>query len=141
MDIPRIATKFLHGASGAFGFEGASFSAEVIECLKAYRWPGNVRDLQNEILRMLALSDGPRLSAEHLNPRVLRAAAEEEEQELHLLAGLDGSLKDRLEALEARLVKETLIRHRWNKTRAAQELGLSRVGLRSKLSRYGLETA
>lgn len=72
---------------------------------------------------------------------MLRAAAEEEEQELHLLAGLDGSLKDRLEALEARLVKETLIRHRWNKTRAAQELGLSRVGLRSKLSRYGLETA
>jgi len=140
MDIPLIANKFLHAASGAFGFDGASFSAEVIECLKAYRWPGNVRELQNEILGMLALSDGPRLSAENLSPRVLRAAAEEEEQELHLLAGLDGSLKDRLEALEARLVKETLIRHRWNKTRAAQELGLSRVGLRSKLSRYGLET-
>jgi two-component system response regulator HupR/HoxA len=44
-----------------------------------------------------------------------------------------------MEALEARIVKETLIRHRWNKTRAAEELGLSRVGLRSKLERYGLE--
>ena len=37
------------------------------------------------------------------------------------------------------ILKETLIRHRWNKTRAAQELGLSRVGLRSKLERYGLQ--
>ncbi|MGE0082425.1 MAG: helix-turn-helix domain-containing protein, partial [Thiohalomonadaceae bacterium] len=52
-----------------------------------------------------------------------------------------GSLKDRIENLEARILKETLIRHRWNKSRAAQELGLSRVGLRSKLERYGLEPA
>jgi two-component system response regulator HupR/HoxA len=37
------------------------------------------------------------------------------------------------------VIKETLIRHRWNKSRAANELGLSRVGLRSKLMRYGLE--
>jgi two-component system response regulator HupR/HoxA len=37
------------------------------------------------------------------------------------------------------VLRETLIRLRWNKTKAAAELGLSRVGLRSKLSRYGLE--
>ncbi len=36
-------------------------------------------------------------------------------------------------------MRETLIRHRWNKSRAAKELGLSRVGLRGKLERYGLE--
>jgi two-component system response regulator HupR/HoxA len=44
-----------------------------------------------------------------------------------------------METLEARVLRETLIRLRWNKTKAAAELGLSRVGLRSKLSRYGLE--
>jgi two-component system response regulator HupR/HoxA len=38
------------------------------------------------------------------------------------------------------VIKETLIRHRWNKSRTANELGLSRVGLRSKLARYGLES-
>ena len=48
-------------------------------------------------------------------------------------------MKERIEALEARLLRETLIRHRWNKSQAAKELGLSRVGLRSKLERYGLE--
>jgi two-component system response regulator HupR/HoxA len=37
------------------------------------------------------------------------------------------------------LLRETLLRHRWNKTRAARELGLSRVGLRGKMVRFGLE--
>jgi two-component system response regulator HupR/HoxA len=52
---------------------------------------------------------------------------------------LDAMNLERIELLEARILKETLVRHRWNKTRAAQELGLSRVGLRSKLARYRLE--
>jgi two-component system, NtrC family, response regulator HupR/HoxA len=52
---------------------------------------------------------------------------------------LPGGLKERVEALEARILRETLIRHRWNKSRAAEELGLSRVGLRNKLERYGLD--
>lgn len=55
------------------------------------------------------------------------------------LNGVRGTLEDRIEALEARNLKETLIRRRWSRTRAAQELGLSRAGLRSKLERYGLE--
>ena len=62
-----------------------------------------------------------------------------EEPALNLLGELEGDLKTRLETLEARIVRESLIRHRWNKTRAAKELGLSRVGLRSKLTRYGLD--
>ena len=41
--------------------------------------------------------------------------------------------------LEKRILRETLIRHRWNKSSASLELGLSRVGLRSKLERYDLD--
>ncbi|MGB5773691.1 MAG: helix-turn-helix domain-containing protein, partial [Sedimenticolaceae bacterium] len=66
-------------------------------------------------------------------------ASEEQSEDIGIIRQTDGSLKERMESLEARIVKETLIRHRWNKTRAAEELGLSRVGLRSKLERYGLE--
>ena len=51
----------------------------------------------------------------------------------------DVGVADSLDHIEARIIRETLIRHRWNKSRAARELGLSRVGLRSKLERYGLE--
>ena len=142
MDVPLIARQVLARAMAALGRQADGFSHEVIACLIAYRWPGNVRELQNEVMRMLALADGRKLGAEYLSPRVLQAAGgEEEERDLSLLAGLDGGLKERMEQLEARVLKEALIRHRWNKTRAAQELGLSRVGLRSKLSRYGLEKA
>jgi two-component system response regulator HupR/HoxA len=50
----------------------------------------------------------------------------------------DGPLKDRLEAIEARILRETLTRLKWNKSRSAAELGLSRVGLRAKLDRHGI---
>ena len=46
---------------------------------------------------------------------------------------------ERLDAVEAAILREVLLRQRWNKTRAAQELGLSRVGLRAKLQRFGLD--
>jgi two-component system response regulator HupR/HoxA len=140
MDVPPLAKAMLEQASRQLGRQVDGLTPEALTCLKAYRWPGNARELQNELLRMLALSDGPSLSADLLSPRVLRAAAEEaQEVDLSVLDGLDGTLKQRMEQLEARVVKETLIRNRWNKTHAARELGLSRVGLRSKLARYGLE--
>jgi two-component system response regulator HupR/HoxA len=44
-----------------------------------------------------------------------------------------------VELVEMRILRETLTRHRWNKSRAAAELGLSRVGLRAKIDRYGIE--
>jgi two-component system response regulator HupR/HoxA len=65
--------------------------------------------------------------------------AEKTTPDANLLTGMNGNLKERVAKLEVRILKETLIRNRWNKTRAADELGLSRVGLRSKLERYGLE--
>lgn len=139
MDIPLIAREVLERAVRSLGKPVEGFTDEALECLAAYRWPGNVRELQNEVMRMVALGDGKRLGAELLSPRVVRAAAEDEEQDLEQLTGVEGTLRQRMDALEARVLKETLIRHRWNKTRAASELGLSRVGLRAKLARYGLE--
>ena len=139
-DIAPIAAGLLESGQAQLRRKVKGFTREAMECLCAYRWPGNVRELSNEILRMLALADGEWLGADLLSPRVLRAAGEEtQERELSLLAGLDGGLKERMEQLEALVVKEALIRNRWNKTHTAAELGLSRVGLRSKLSRYGLD--
>ena len=139
MDIPLIAQSLADETGAALGRRFAPLSRELVACLTAWRWPGNVRELRNEVLRMAALTDGDTLSAAHLSPRVLRAAESEQEAALELIDGLQGDLKSRLDALEARILKEALIRLRWNKTRAAQELGLSRVGLRAKLARYGLD--
>jgi two-component system response regulator HupR/HoxA len=139
MDAPLIALALLRESAPAMGKNIEGFTPEAMDCLCSYQWPGNVREMQNEIMRAILLCDGEYIGAHLFSPKVLRAAPEEQSQDMNILAGLDGSLKDRMEALEARVLRECLIRHRWNKTRAATELGLSRVGLRSKLARYGLE--
>ncbi len=140
-DIPELANALLEQTMHNLGKRVEGFTAEALQCLQEYHWPGNVRELQNEVSHMLVTCRGNELGAELLNPRVLRAAPQDEMPVLDSLAGLNGSLKERVESLEAIILKETLIRHRWNKSRAASELGLSRVGLRSKLERYGLEPA
>ena len=139
VDIPVLAKSFLDKAMQDFDKPVKGFTDEALDCMRRYCWPGNVRELQNEVRRMLVLADDEWLSADLLSPRVLRAAPVDETEETEILAGLEGTLKERVETLEKRILRETLIRHRWNKSRASKELGLSRVGLRSKLERYALE--
>ena len=142
-DIAVLAHSLLDELQAQLGKRVDGISREALSCLEAYPWPGNVRELQNELKRMLVLAQHDVLGAELLSPRILQGGSTDDSDgdvdDLHLIRHTDGSLKERMESLEARIVKETLIRHRWNKTRAAEELGLSRVGLRSKLERYGLE--
>jgi len=139
MDIPPIANALLQSAMRALNKQVEGFSDEALACMQAYHWPGNVRELQNEIQHMLVMSNEPELGADLLSPRVLQATPGDEGETQEPLSTLEGSLKDRIESIEARILRESLIRHRWNKSRAARDLGLSRVGLRSKLERYGLE--
>ena len=138
-DIPVLARHHLQAAVTAFGKPVTGLSAEVIDRLQRYPWPGNVRELQNEIQRMLVMCDGNGSLGSDLVSRRIIAQANLAAGDL---ASGDASnaatLKDRVEALEATLLRDTLRRHGWNKTRVAEELGLSRVGLRSKLERYSL---
>ncbi len=138
-DIPLLANTLLQDAINDLGKQVQGFSAEALACMQSYHWPGNVRELQNEVHCMLVMGNEDMLGAELLTPRILRSLSPdglscEEDIDTPL-----GSLKDRVESLESSILRETLIRHRWNKSSAARELGLSRVGLRSKLERYGLE--
>ncbi|SMH33908.1 sigma-54-dependent transcriptional regulator [Azospirillum agricola] len=149
-DIPVLARNLLDRLSAAHGKPVAGFTDETLACLEGYGWPGNVRELQNEIMRMLVLCEGDRLGAELLSDTVLRGAAMSahappagtggDAAALEALAQ-GGPLKTRIERVEAGILLETLVRCRWNKSRAADELGLSRMGLRAKLERYGIERA
>ena len=141
MDIPVLAKTLLERAQKQLGKSVKGLSQEAIECLKNYGWPGNVRELQNEIQHLLVM--GPEsglIGAEHLSRQILQASPSGEAAKPDLtVASLEGTLRERIETLEACILRESLIRHRWNKSKAARELGLSRVGLRAKLERYGLE--
>jgi len=136
-DIPLLANYLFKQSIEGLGKGSAGFTAETISCMKRYCWPGNVREMKNEIERMLVMGDEKGfLSADLLSPRILMSASPEAEDDLTLLNTGQGTLKERVEAIEAKILRESLIRHRWNKSKASRELGLSRVGLRGKLERY-----
>ncbi len=141
-DLVPIAEALLADVCRELGLPAASFDDDARAVLMGYPWPGNIRELRNEIARALALGDGQTLSATYFSPRLLKgqtgAAATASAGTPVLPAS--GSLQERLDAIEAMLLREVMLRVRWNKTRAAEELGLSRVGLRAKLLRFGIET-
>jgi two-component system response regulator HupR/HoxA len=138
-DIAPIARRLLQDVAAELGRSGLQLADDALACLMAYPWPGNVRELRNEIARAVALAEGTRIGAADLSSRVLQGQAGRSQAAAASGLPSSGTLAERLDAIEAVMLRETLLRHKWNKTRAAQELGLSRVGLRAKLQRFGLE--
>jgi two-component system response regulator HupR/HoxA len=138
----------LEDAAREPGKTANGFSAELLAAMQRYARPCNVRKLSNEVLRMLAISPTAVLGAELLCSEILSTQSGEAagradgttSQDVCMSAPEHGTLKPRIEALERQVLHETLCRHGWNKSRAAENLGLSRVGLRSKLRRHGLGT-
>ncbi|MGQ0709986.1 MAG: sigma-54-dependent transcriptional regulator [Rhodoferax sp.] len=130
-DITHIVAQMLHSA----GALDCSLTPPARECLQRYAWPGNVRELQNEIQRALALREGPVLGVELFSPR-LRSNTPPSP----VVAQDDpATLREQLERFEAQILRAAMQRHKGNKTHVAQELGLTRLGLRMKLQRLGLE--
>ena len=139
-DIVPIARQLVQNVAAELGHAGAHLPDDALACLLGYGWPGNIRELRNEIARALALNDGPQLDASAFSGRVLQGRSVGAADDLMAAVPQSGTLAERLQVIEAMVLRETLLRHRWNKTRAAQELGLSRVGLRAKMQRFQLES-
>jgi two-component system, NtrC family, response regulator HupR/HoxA len=139
-DIPVLAEHIAKKYAGSISRKVAGFSADVLRRLKAHPFPGNVRELENEVRRMVALAgDGEFLSVKHMSPEFVRLIPEaENDGEAAALKG-KGTLKEKVESLEMYLVSQSLLRHKWNHSRAARELGISRVGLSNKIRRYELD--
>jgi two-component system response regulator HupR/HoxA len=140
-DILPIADMLLVRAGQELGRPDVRFAKDVQANLLAYAWPGNIRELKNEIYRAVALSDGQVVAASAFSQRVLygQSGIHGSSSNGNLALPQSGTLQERIDAMEAVILRETMLRHRWNKTHAAKELGLSRVGLRQKLARFGLE--
>ena len=130
-DVEPLLRHFLAEAAPAGAVPRIDSAA--LDLLVAYEWPGNVRELRNEVRRLVALAEGGTIRPEHLSGRILAWHPPEPGR------AQGRGLRPMVEDLERRLLREALQRHGWNKSRAALELGLSRLGLRKKIERYGLD--
>ena len=129
MDVPFLAQHFAE----VFGEENArqiTLSEEFLDALSKQEFPGNVRELRNAVERAIALTR----PGEDVAPTTLEGQA----QPVAPPAGCGGSLREQVERLEIQRIGEALAASGGNKTRAAEALGLSRVGLGKKIKRYGL---
>lgn len=138
-DIPPLAEFFAAKHAEATGRKILGLSASLIEKLTHYEFPGNVRELENEIRRLVVLTaDGEYLTTPHLSPNILNAPQRNTAIRQNGFVPEGETLKDQVESLERHLVEHTLRRYRWNQSKAAEVLGLSRVGLANKIRRYHL---
>ena len=131
-DVPLLIDHFL----GRHRQRPKRLTAECAARMHAYPWPGNVRELENEIERLVVLSgDSPAIGPELLSPRIRQwEPSDGPERTVE-----PGSLPAAVEALERRMIGAAMRRHGGNKTRAAEELKVSRRNLIRLVQKYELE--
>jgi DNA-binding NtrC family response regulator len=143
-DVLLLAEYFLEKFSREFAKPGLELSADAKERLLEYRWPGNVRELQNTLERAVILADGLTISAGGLQlPSPKPDAASLPGGLLPEKFSWEGSLVEVTERaaghVERVMLESTLRDCQWNKTRAAERLGVSPKTLLAKIRAAGLE--
>lgn len=148
-EIPTIVNYYINHYSAKFGRRDVEITPQAIDLLMVSEWPGNVRQLCNEIQRIVARAeDGALLTPDQLSPELTRMSAPATPQALITPLSAVGStpgqnitLSDALAELERRMISEALRKHSGNISRAARELGLTRRGLYLKLERHDLSAS
>ncbi|MCG6928323.1 MAG: sigma 54-interacting transcriptional regulator [Acidobacteria bacterium] len=127
-DVPLLAESFLRRLSMARAKVVSSLSPQVMELLMAYRFPGNVRELENILEHAYVLAAAERIEVSDL-PDWFRAR----------VRGSHGDRPSAVEALETRLIREALDRSGGNRTAAARDLGMHKTTLHRKIRKLGIE--
>lgn len=134
-DIALLADIMLKRLADGTGLSPAKLDDDALEKLKSYRFPGNVRELENMLERAYTLCEDDRITTSDL--RLADSVPISENGEANL-AQID-NLEDYLEAIERKLIMQALEETRWNRTAAAQRLGLSFRSMRYRLKKLGID--
>jgi Nif-specific regulatory protein len=133
-DIPLLAEHFLKRYCQEYRRNIPGIAQDALDALGNYQWPGNIRELENEIQRLVIQADADTwLEVSQLSPQIRKV-----EGTLSRIAPKKGTLKEMMEQVERWLIAEALREHDNNKTRTAVTLGITREGLHKKLSKFGM---
>ena len=155
-DVEPLLEHFLTRSNERLGKEVKGFASEALDALRAYAWPGNIRELENLVERMVLFASGDRIGFDDLPESFIGASGDEEDaaepddegdeglgRMIRLpLDSLGLDLKEAVKAgsrrIEEALIREALAQTDANVTRSARKLGISRRSLQSKMKELGL---
>jgi DNA-binding NtrC family response regulator/tetratricopeptide (TPR) repeat protein len=148
-EIPALVDYYLKQYQQEAAKSGIKLAQEALDLMVVYDWPGNVRQLCNEIRRIVAYSEpGSTATIEVLSPEIAQmahqnkpdpAADAEAVEDWHESTG-GGTLAEAVEELERSMMRDALHRSKGNISQAARLLGLTRKGLYLKMDRLNFET-
>ena len=134
-DIPELVGFFIQKYAGRIGKKIKGISAQTLQKLQQAEYPGNIRELENEIERMVTLADANApIDDSLLSTRFLK-----ENSTLTDIFSEEKNLKKAIERLEQSMIQRALKRNRGNILRSAEMLGVSRVGLHKMLKRHQIK--
>lgn len=128
-DIPLLVEHFTKRASVELNMPKPTVSDPAMSALAGYKWPGNIRELQNIIERAVLMADGKDVEIGHLPREIIG-----EEAEMVVPEG-DGSLWGYEKAMIVKALQEC----GWNQSKAARSLGISRDNLRYRVKKYNIQ--
>lgn len=135
-DIIQLSEFFLSKITRNNQFSALKFSSGALKALKQYKFPGNVRELENILERAVALHDGDIITEQDLDLR--SEATELPDSEAY--DPMVSSLEEYLEEIEKQAISDALEQNKWNRTATAKQLGMSFRSLRYRLKKLGLES-
>jgi len=140
-DIPLLASHFCKKFAVRLKREMPTFSAEALELLIQFPWPGNVRQLENVVERCLVMAEGSVIHPEQLPEEILEYEEEQFiERQIRVSGGLKEKVKDATRKIERKAIEEALTETQQNVTQAARLLNLSRKGLQLKMKELGIRS-
>jgi two-component system NtrC family response regulator len=134
-DIPLLADHFLKGASLRYGWPEIRFTKDTLNFFQNCSWPGNIRQLQNTVERMVVLANGNELGPQDVPDEIRKL--QKSASAANLAIDLPESGLD-LENLERDVIHQALERHDWNQTATSKYLNITRSMLITRMQRYEL---
>jgi two-component system nitrogen regulation response regulator NtrX len=136
-DIPALVDEFLKEISANINLEQKSLSAEALQKMQRYHWPGNIRELKNLVERLVIMTQGKEIGASDIPPPYAR----EPYHETAIASSLQANtFKEAKESFERAYITRKLQEYKWNISQTADAIGIERSNLHKKIKAYGLDS-